>query len=304
MSAEPSVAVILVNWNGYPDTAACLESLRVLAYRNYSVTIVDNASSDGSEEKFRQNHPECAVLQAGSNRGFAGGCNLGIRHALQYNPDYLLLLNNDTRVDPGLIRELVRMDQSGENIGITSGKVYFANPPDRVWCYGGSFNVNTGAAVHFLNEHEAAQVLKKPLYRYLPACLWLLKRRCVESVGLLSEEFFHLCEDVEYCLRLQQKGWKLALTPNAVVYHKGSAAMERFSPVYNYYEQRNRLYVIKKYRTQKRFALFQLFDCCVIAGRLCWTVFTARDLNGFLRNTRLVMKAVWDFLSGRTGKQF
>ncbi len=304
MSHSTSVAIVLVNWNGYEDTAVCLESLKNLDYSNYLVIIVDNGSVDGSEEKLRKNYPQHTILQSSANLGFAGGCNLGIRRALQEHCDYVLLLNNDTRTEPNLITELVKTASSNDSIGITSGKVYFEHPPDRIWCYGGSFNVNTGSARHFLNEQQAAQPLKEPIYLYLPACLWLLKKECIESAGFLSEKFFHLAEDVEYCVRIQQKGWKLALTPKAVIYHKGSSSMKHLSPVYHYYEQRNRLYIVQEYRLKNRFFLLQVQDLCVIATRLCLSIFLAQSLSGFFQNAVFITRALCDFFSGRMGRRF
>ena len=162
--------------------------------------------------------------------------------------------------------------------------------------------MNREWAKHFLNEKEASRHLKEPLYIYLPGCLWFVKRECIESCGLLSEKFFHLCEDVEYCIRVQRNGWKLALTSAAVAHHKGSASLRRMSPIYNYYEQRNRLYIIKEYKTKKLF-LFRLLDVCVIAARLFLITLLGRSLKGIFQNALFISKAVCDFFLGRDGKQ-
>ena len=80
----PAVWIVLLNWNGWRDTDACLESLKSLAYPNFHVVVVDNASSDGSEERLRELHSGLTLLQSGANLGFAGGNNVGLRYALEH----------------------------------------------------------------------------------------------------------------------------------------------------------------------------------------------------------------------------
>jgi GT2 family glycosyltransferase len=119
----------------------------------------------------------------------------------------------------------------------------------KVWACGGTFNVNTGQARHFMSAEEFQTfVPERGWCTYLPACAVLIRAQCFEDIGLFSEEFFHLVEDVDFCIRAARKGWMLALAPGSPAQHKGSASLARFSPLYNYYEQRNRLSVIRKYR--------------------------------------------------------
>src|ERR1700680_2070945 len=100
-ATSPLVAVVIVNWNGREDTAACLESLRRDGYPRQFVIVVDNDSADGSAAAVRSGFPEATVIEAGANLGFTGGNNLGIRRALDEGADYVYLLNNDTVVEPG-----------------------------------------------------------------------------------------------------------------------------------------------------------------------------------------------------------
>jgi len=298
----PRVGIVLVNWKGCPQTIECLESLRSLTYGNYFVIVVDNASPDGSEETLRQRYPEHTVIQSDSNRGFAGGSNFGIRHALCNAADYVLLLNNDTRVDKMLLDHLVRCSESNTQIGLTGGRIDYMSPPDKVWACGGCFNVNTGQAKHFLSEAEfKAFDCHQAWYRYLPACLVLVRRRCFEELGLLSERFFHLAEDVDFCLRAQRNGWLLALAPDARVFHRGSASLPRFSPLYNYYEQRNRLMIIREYRMPGNSVCATLKDALVILSRITLTLATVDRFSHVVRGAWFLLLAVHDFLRGKEG---
>ena len=104
----PRVAVVILQWRRVDETAACLRALAGLDYDNYTVLVVDNHSADGSVERLRQEFPTLAICESPTNLGFAGGCNAGIRVALA-DPAvrYVLLLNNDTRVEPDLVGEMV-----------------------------------------------------------------------------------------------------------------------------------------------------------------------------------------------------
>src|SRR5215831_4977066 len=222
----PKVGIVIVNWNGYEHTDDCLDSLRKLEYSNYFVIVVDNASSDDSERKLRRRYPEHILLQAQSNRGFAAGSNIGIKTALEKGSDYILLLNNDCRVHSMLLTHLVQTCESNPKIGLAGGRVDYTSPPDKVWACGGAFNVNTGEARHFLSEREFREFLPRGRwYTYMPACLLMIRRACIEDIGLLSERFFHLAEDVEYCIRAERKGWIVDLASDASVLHKGSSSL-------------------------------------------------------------------------------
>src|SRR5689334_13312211 len=133
---SPSVSVVLLNWNGWKDTIPCVESLRQLGYANVQIVVVDNASTDESEERIRAACPDVTLLQSGANRGFAGGNNVGIRYALEHSADYVWLLNNDTLVRPNTLSALVARAESDPRIGFVGSKILYASRPDLVWYAG------------------------------------------------------------------------------------------------------------------------------------------------------------------------
>jgi GT2 family glycosyltransferase len=135
----------------------------------------------------------------------------------------------------------------------------------------------------------------------MPACLLLIRRECIEDIGLLSERLFHLAEDVEYCVRAQQKGWTVDLSTDASVLHKGSSSLARFSPLYNYYEQRNRLFVVQQYR-RKTTPISTIKDAVKIMTRLALTVTMTDRLANLPQGARFLLSAVYDFARGRDGK--
>ena len=122
----PRVGIVLVNWNSYEDTAACLHSLAEITYPNVEIIVVDNASRDESATKLHAEFPGITFLQSKENAGFTGGNNLGIEYALHTNCDQVLLLNNDTFVLPGFLEPLLDRMESNSKIAAVSGKIYYA----------------------------------------------------------------------------------------------------------------------------------------------------------------------------------
>lgn len=108
------VYIIILNWNGWQDTVECVVSCLNLRHDNCRILIVDNGSTDGSETFLRKRFPDTELIQTGENRGFAGGNNIGISHAMANGADYVWLLNNDTIVDPDSLSELIRVAKKNE----------------------------------------------------------------------------------------------------------------------------------------------------------------------------------------------
>src|SRR5436190_7401977 len=132
----PSVAVIVLNWNGRDDTLACLESLAGLNYDNFQVMVVDNGSTDGSVGAIRPRFPGVEIIETGRNLGFAEGNNVGIRLALDRGMDYVFLLNNDTVVDPSLLSELVAAAERCPEGGIFGAQILYHSDPLKIWFAG------------------------------------------------------------------------------------------------------------------------------------------------------------------------
>ncbi len=102
---HPKVSIIVLNWNGKKDTQECLNSLSSINYPNFDVILVDNGSSDGSVEFFKNNFPKIKLIANMRNLGFAEGNNVGVKFAVKNGANYVFLLNNDTRVDKDVLKE-------------------------------------------------------------------------------------------------------------------------------------------------------------------------------------------------------
>ena len=293
-SNEPSVYIILVNWNRFDDTAECISSLNQLTFSKFSIIVVDNGSVDHSVSKLKQQFPQINLIQSETNLGFAVGCNLGIREAIKQGAEFLWLLNNDTVVDPQALYEMIKVARDPA-VGITGSKIFYFERPDKVWAMGAVFNVNTGDARHIQVEHDSPRHSSEKLY--IPGCSMLISRSCLEATGYLDESYFHLGEDVDYCLRADQKGFKLEVARNSRVWHKVSSSMTGFSPRYNYYEQRNRLLLVKKYHFAKKPLLYFFHFTKRIAIALLM------GMREPIKNARYIFQGLMDYSKGISGQR-
>jgi len=229
---QDRVFVIILNWNGWKDTLECLSSLEDLDYPAHEVVVVDNGSTDGSEEKIREAYPDIVVLQTGENLGFAGGNNAGIRHALGRGADHVWLLNNDAVVYPGALSALVKEALSDDSIGMVGSKIYYYQAPDVIWFAGGTIDPLTGKTGHSLMGEKDTGGRDEPRdVDYASACSLLVKRAVIEDVGLMDTRFFLYFEETDWAVRCRRRGWRVRYQPASRILHKVSRASKLDSPV-------------------------------------------------------------------------
>ena len=219
----PLVYVLTLNWNRREDTLACLTSLSKLNYLNLRMLVVDNGSEDGTPQAVAARFPNVEVIINPSNLGFAAGCNVGLRLALEQGADYVFLLNNDTLVDPDALHHLMAL--TAPNIGMVAPIIYYAAEPARIWSVGGMRHPLTiEKRGDKRGEWDKGQ-WEKPLERdYLVGCALLLSRHFLTRVGLFDERFFMYYEDSDLSFRARQAGFKLLLCPQARIWHKVAAS--------------------------------------------------------------------------------
>lgn len=209
---RPLIGVVVLNWNGWRDTLPCLDSIRHSTYCDHVVVVVDNGSSDNSSEIISAAHPNAHVIHTGTNLGFAKGCNVGIRHALNLGVEGIWLLNNDTKVSPNCLEAMVLEMLTRTDIGIVGSVVrpWFEGEGSTVWG-GGQFRPWSGLT-KAATPHSAVD--------FITGASMLLRRQLLEEVGLLDERFFFYMEDVDLCHRARRRGWAVSVAQDSEVRHK------------------------------------------------------------------------------------
>ncbi len=262
MSAK-SCWVIILNWNGWQDTVECVRSCLDLTSSDFQILVVDNGSTDNSEAMLRSRLAgldRVSILQTGGNLGFAGGNNVGIRHALSQGADYLWLLNNDTVVDRAALSALVDAAAADHAIGILGSKICFYDRPDHLNTAGGSINWKTGQpSLIGYGEKDDGRFDRLREVDTVSGCSLFIKREVVEKIGLMDERFFLYFEESDWVVRAGKAGYKVVYAPGSKVLHKVSASTGGHeSPDMKYYMTRNNMLFMKKNTDDKSYRLFLL----------------------------------------------
>lgn len=245
---KPKVAIVVLNWNGYHYTKACIDSLERITYPNYEIVIVDNGSTDGSAQKLRQDFPRHQILVNPTNLGFARGHNAGIRRALEGHADYVLLLSNDFIVTPGFLEPAIDLAESDAKIGMVGGKIYLLDRPGYLWYAGGRVARLRGMVkVYGAHQKDRGQHERIRRISFVSGAKMLIKRAVLENVGLLPEEYFFGIEEWDYSVAVRRAGYELYYVPGFVSYHKVQGSYSLARPKYLYSWWRGRLIFQEKY---------------------------------------------------------
>ena len=246
----PRVAVIVLMWNGWEVTVDCLESLRRIDYPNYKVVAVDNASTDGSEERIKIDFPEVELIRNIKNLGFAAGNNVAIARALQGGADYILLLNNDTIVSPEFLARMITVAESDRKIGILNPKILYFDNPRRIWYAGGTFNLWQGFARHTgQRAFDGARYGKTRDVTFITGCAFLIKAEVIRKIGLLDDRFFMVCEDTDWSLRALKAGYKAVYVADSHILHRESYTIRHKvgKSIRDYHNVRSSMLLMKKH---------------------------------------------------------
>ena len=224
---DPVVAIVVLSWNGLKDTVECLESLQALTYPHYRIIVVDNGSDDGSPAEIRHCFPDVTLIENGINLGFVGGNNVGMAHALEAGFPLILLLNNDTRLAPDCLTELVAVARSDATIGVVGPLMQREFDPEII-DMGGDFNFWTGTVN--LRRVFPGQTLPPAMpIDYVWGCGFFVKAEVIRAIGMFDPRYGAYYEDGVFCLKARACGWRTVVATRARMWHKiGRSGEKRF----------------------------------------------------------------------------
>lgn len=257
----PFICVILLSWNQWKLTLACLESLYKIEYPNFHVIIVDNGSKDDLPDKMLNSYPQISLVRNMENLGFAEGNNVGIRKALEMNADYIFILNNDTIVNHDILWAFVDTALSNPQIGLLGCKIYYYEEPERIWFAGETRSPNTGFRKYFGKDQIDDGIYDDLIEcNNLTGCAMFIPAKVIRKTGGFDKDFFAYSEDTDLCLRILELGYRVYCERKAKIWHKVSSSLGNNSPIKAYFSVRNRLLVISKHCNKSLKLYFLIFQ--------------------------------------------
>lgn len=290
------VAVVMVTYNKYKYIKELLNSFQKLNYDPslLEITVVDNASSDGTEEKLKAEFAgKINFIQTGANLGGAGGFNRGMKEFLENSDaEYIWLLDNDVEVDVNTLNHLLTAIKTDPKIAAVGSMVLQLDERKKVSEIGAMMNW-LKAKVEMLDaDKELSQISDLSLREvdYCAACSILKRRSALLELGIWKDLFIHF-DDVDWCLRAKSRGYKIYCEPKSIVYHE--SMKHKQATWIRYYNIRNLLYLYAEHK--------KIFLGLVFAKFLVWGLMM--QIHGLKNNAGLAFKAIGDFISGKKAAQ-
>jgi GT2 family glycosyltransferase len=249
-TSRPLVSIIIPHWRGQKILQRSLASLRNLSYRPVEILLVDNGCDDGSIATAEQEFSGVRVLATRKNIGFAGGCNLGLRHAAG---KYALLFNDDAEATPNFLEPLVEIMESDPQVAACQPKIRSLEFPEK-FDYAGAnggfldvfgFPFCRGRIFMTLEEDHGQYDEACDLFWASGACC-LLRQSALQQVGLLDVKFFAHMEEIDLNWRLHLAGYRVRSVPSAVIRHQAGSTLHPDKPFKIYLNHRNSLIMIMK----------------------------------------------------------
>jgi GT2 family glycosyltransferase len=236
-----TLSIVIPNWNGARFLPVCLEALRQQTHPALEVLIVDNASSDGSQDLIQREYPWVKLIELPTNTGFTGACNTGMRAA---TGEIVALLNNDTEVDPGWAAAVVDAFARHPEVGSVASKMLLFEKRDHIHTTGDFFTTDGRGGNRGVWQKDEGQFDREEYVFSACGGSSAYRRVMLDQIGLLDDDFFFSGEDVDLGWRVNLSGWRCLYTPAAIVYHHLSATGGGVTA--SYYDGRNLIFILVK----------------------------------------------------------
>lgn len=273
MAESPlDLSIIVISWNVSALLRECLRSIPEAAHGlTYELIVIDNASTDGSPDMVEREFPAAHVIRSERNTGFAGGNNQAIRQT-DPNSRYILLLNSDTLVPPGALREMIRFLDDHPQAGAASPRLQRPDGAPQPFAFGSDptlpYLIARGISQNLLRRylHDWNTTAVQSVDWVSGACL-IVRRQAIERAGLLDENMFMYFEDAEWCLRIRKCGWKVYYVPTVSITHIGGQSLAQNPAARRaYYQSMEYLYAKHYGRVQSLLLRLALMPYRLVKG--------------------------------------
>jgi GT2 family glycosyltransferase len=225
-------AIVLLNWNGWQDTIACLRTILKIDKIFFKIIIVDNCSNDNSIQKIQEflmlnQEFHIELIRNNQNLGFGGGNNVGIQSALEQNYEFIWLLNTDTLLPPNALEIMYETMINNPRVGALGAILTNPDQPKNIQAWG-------GGSVNLLTGHSWHAVSADMSLTYLMGASMYLRAEALRQVGMFDEKFFYTWEDADLSFRFVAAGWDL-MTSSVRIEHREAASTGKFSSTRMYY---------------------------------------------------------------------
>lgn len=245
------ITTVIPHYNGIQRIKECLDSLQLQTFKNFKIVIVDNKSTDGSQDFIRENYPTVELLELEHNTGFAFAVNRGIDQALKNSSEYVFVLNNDTILDSKCLEELMKGFEKHSNASSVQPKILNAFHKDRVDSVGIVVTRDMSALNKFQSAYDKDMDVDDQEILGSTGCAALYRTSALQAIrlpdgGYFDESYFAYYEDVDMSFRLRYRGYSSWCIPSALLYHAHSATGISYSGFKSFHIHRNHLYNIVK----------------------------------------------------------
>ena len=249
LSQLPTVAVVILNWNGKRFLEKFLPSVMQTSYPA-KIIVADNASTDDSISFLNQYYPSVAQIHNPSNQGFARGYNTALK---QVESKYYVLLNSDVEVTPGWIEPVIALLEKDSNIAACQPKILSYNDKTVFEYAGGAggwidkygYAFCRGRLFNDCEEDKGQYDAVEPIF-WASGCALFIRSEIYHAINGMDELFFAHQEEIDMCWRIQLAGYKIMACPSSVVYHVGGGTLPQGSPRKIFLNYRNNLIMMYK----------------------------------------------------------
>ncbi|PWU16409.1 MAG: hypothetical protein C5B45_00570 [Chlamydiae bacterium] len=301
---SPKVGIIILHYGSLANTIECLQSVFALDYPLFETIIVDNSLHPTDGTTLRKLFP-VTLLSMPENLGYAEGNNQGITYAIEHDCVYVLLLNNDTVIAKDLLNHCVQTARTHPEAGCLGAKIFYYDEPITLWHAGGFLHPKTLRLYHRGCEKNdlASEYDNITDIEYACGCAIFITKQAVEAVGLLSQDFFLLWEEVDWCWRIRKAGYSCLFVPQAKVWHKISCGFQggNQGALRQYFYSRNRLVFLHYHLPKKQKFIFYFFQLPKELFRMLFCAFLPQFPKTIQLLNRAALIGIFDFYRGYLG---